>query len=58
EGEVEARGILTYSQSDNPASPFSGDQTRLYSAGKMIRLPFLEREIVADPNLRTVRLRQ
>jgi acyl-homoserine-lactone acylase len=58
QGELDARGILTYSQSDDPASPHAGDQTRLYSAGKMIRLPFTEREIVADPALRTVRLRE
>jgi acyl-homoserine-lactone acylase len=58
QGELDARGILTYSQSDNPASPHSGDQTRLYSAGKMIRLPFTEREIASDPALRTVRLRE
>jgi acyl-homoserine-lactone acylase len=55
---VEARGIVTYSQSDDPDSPHFGDLTRLYSKGQMIRLPFTEAEIAADPALRSVRLRQ
>jgi acyl-homoserine-lactone acylase len=58
DGTVQARGILSYSQSDNPASPYSGDQTRIYSSGKLVPLPFHEAEIRADPNLRTLRLRQ
>jgi acyl-homoserine-lactone acylase len=58
EGAVEARGIVTYSQSDDPDSPHFGDLTRLYSKGQMIRLPFTEAEIAADPGLRSVRLRQ
>ncbi|MFN9453984.1 MAG: penicillin acylase family protein [Gemmatimonadota bacterium] len=58
EGAVEARGIVTYSQSDDPDSPHFGDLTRLFSKGQMIRLPFTEAEIAADPALRSVRLRQ
>jgi acyl-homoserine-lactone acylase len=57
-GAVEARGILTYSQSDDPASPYSGDLTRQYSKGGLVPLPFYERDILADKNLRTLRLRQ
>lgn len=58
DGAIDARGMLTYSQSDDPASPHAGDLTRLYSAGKMVRLPFTEAEIAADANLRSIRLRQ
>ena len=58
DGAVDARGTLTYSQSDDPASPHAGDLTRLYSQGKMVRLPFTEAEIAADVNLRSIRLKQ
>ena len=58
DGAVDPRGILTYSQSDNPASPYFADQTRLYSKGQWLRLPFYEKDIVADKNLRTLRLKQ
>jgi len=55
---VDARAILTYSQSDNPASPHYADQTRLYSQGEWIRLPFYEEDIMADPNLVIVSLQE
>ncbi len=58
DGTVDPRGILTYSQSDNPASPHYADQTRLYSRGQWLHLPFHEKDIVADKNLRTLLLRQ
>jgi len=58
DGAVEARGILTYSQSDDPASAHSGDLTRQYSKGGLVPLPFYEKDILADKNLRTLRLRQ
>jgi acyl-homoserine-lactone acylase len=58
DGTLDARGILTYSQSDNPASPHYADQTRLYAQGQWLRLPFYEKDIVADKNLKTLRLRQ
>jgi acyl-homoserine-lactone acylase len=56
DGNLDARGLLTYSQSENPASPHSADQTHLYAEGRWIRLPFREEEILADPNLETLRL--
>jgi acyl-homoserine-lactone acylase len=56
EGHVEAHGILTYSQSQEPDSPHQADQTRLYSRGEWISLPFTEAQIAADPNLRIVEL--
>jgi acyl-homoserine-lactone acylase len=45
------RTILTHSQSANPESPHSTDQTRLYSDKQWITVPFTRREIAADPNL-------
>jgi acyl-homoserine-lactone acylase len=58
EGRVEPRGILSYSQHEDPNAPHGGDLTRLYSKGQMIALPFTEKEIVADAQLRVLRLRQ
>lgn len=55
---VDARAILTYSQSDNPDSPHFADQTRLYSQGEWIHLPFYEEEILSDPGLVTMTLRE
>jgi acyl-homoserine-lactone acylase len=56
DGELDARGLLTYSQSEEPDSAHSTDQTRLYSRGEWIKLPFTEQAITQDPNLRTLRL--
>ena len=58
DGTVDPRGILSYSQSEDPASPHFADLTKLYSAGQWLRLPFYEKDIVADKNLKTLRLRQ
>lgn len=55
-GDPEVWALLTYSQSQEPDSPHYADQTRLYSRGEWLRLPFREDEIAADPNLRTVRV--
>jgi acyl-homoserine-lactone acylase len=58
EGRVNPRAILTYSQSDNPASAHYADQTRLYARGEWLQLPFTEEEIADDPDLRTLVLRE
>ena len=58
DGRVDPRGILTYSQSEDSASPHYADQTKLYSQGQWLKLPFHEKDIVADKNLRTLRLTQ
>ncbi|MBM0104233.1 acylase [Steroidobacter sp. S1-65] len=47
-GELDARGLLTYSQSEEADSPFAVDQTRLYSTGQWLHLPFTQAEIAAD----------
>ncbi len=56
EGQLDAKGILTYSQSQEADSPHYSDQTELYSQGKWLSFPFTEKEITSDPNLTVVRL--
>lgn len=55
-GELQSQGMLTYSQSPEPESPHYADLTELYSRGEWIDFPFSEEEILADPNLRTLKL--
>lgn len=57
-GKLDARGILTYSQSQEPGSDHFSDQTHLYSQGEWLDLPFTEEEIQADPNLKTLSLQE
>lgn len=47
-GNPDARAILTYSQSQEPESSHYSDQTRLYSAGRWIKLPFMEDHIARE----------
>jgi acyl-homoserine-lactone acylase len=42
-----AEGILTHSQSTDPASPHYGDQSPVYSAKGWIPLPFCPEEVEA-----------
>ncbi|MDX1482351.1 MAG: penicillin acylase family protein, partial [Woeseiaceae bacterium] len=58
DGALDARGILAYSQSPEPESPHYADQTRLYSRGEWIDLPFTAADISSDPNLRIVTIRE
>jgi acyl-homoserine-lactone acylase len=44
-GRVDARTILSYGQSENPLSPYSSDQTRLFSQGRWVRFPWTDAEI-------------
>lgn len=55
-GKVNPRGILTYSQSQEPDSPHYADQTELYSKGQWIDFPFHEEDIVNNPDLRSLHL--
>ena len=48
---VDARTILTYSQSTNPNSPYFADQTRMFSEKQWVDEAYCEDEIMADPNL-------
>ena len=47
-GGVDARGLLTYSQSSDPANPHYKDQTELFSVEGWHDLPFRPGEIRAD----------
>lgn len=49
-----ARTLLTYGQSSNPLSPFSADQTRLFSQERWVTSRFCERDILTSPRLRVV----
>ena len=51
---VNARGLLTYSQSTNPASPYFADQTKVLSSEKFVKFPFTDTEIAADPKVTPV----
>jgi acyl-homoserine-lactone acylase len=51
-----AEGILTYSQSSNPASVHFSDQTRKYAAGEWIKLPYTDAQIKADANYKIVQI--
>lgn len=51
-----ARTLLAYSQSSDPGSPHHSDQTELFSAGRMVRGRFCEKDILSSPALRVVRV--
>ncbi len=55
-GAPDARAILTYSQSQEPDSPHYSDQTRLYSEGRWLRLPFTDAQIEQARTLRRITL--
>jgi acyl-homoserine-lactone acylase len=52
----DARAIVTYSQSTDPANPHFADMTRLYSNYGWVRMPFAEGDIRRDPNLKVLHL--
>lgn len=47
-GGVDARTILTYGQSDDPTSPWSADQTLLFSQKKWVTFPWTSTQIAAQ----------
>lgn len=51
-----ADAILPFSQSSDISSPHYADQMKLFACKKWVRLPFTEEDILADPNLRSLRL--
>jgi len=57
-GNPVAQGMLTYSQSTDPASPWYADQTLVYSRKEWPKLPFTQERIKADPQYRTITLRE
>jgi acyl-homoserine-lactone acylase len=48
-GRPSGSAILSYSQSENPESPFYADQTRLFSQEQWLPMRFTETDIKADP---------
>ncbi len=44
-GRVSARTILTYSQSTDPTSPWSADQTRLFGRQQWVTFPFTKAQV-------------
>lgn len=54
----EAYGILTYSQSTNPANPHFADMTGLFSRERLVRLPYQPDDISSDPNFVSFKLRE
>lgn len=53
---VQAYTFLTFSLSDDPASPHYGDYTRRYANKQWLRLPFTEPEITSSPGYTTTPL--
>jgi acyl-homoserine-lactone acylase len=51
-GAVEAKALLTFGESGNPASPHFSDQTRLFSQKKLRECRWTEASILTDPALR------
>ncbi|MCW2781222.1 MAG: peptidase penicillin amidase [Marmoricola sp.] len=53
-GRVDAHTILTYGQSDNPASPWSSDQTRMFAKKQWVSFAFTPAAIRRDSISRNV----
>jgi Penicillin amidase len=47
------RSILTYSESENPNSPYFADQTRMFSKKEWVDPPFCASELTDNPSLST-----
>jgi acyl-homoserine-lactone acylase len=47
-GRVDARTILTYGQSENPRSPYSTDQTRMFSQKRWVHFAWTDAQIRKD----------
>jgi acyl-homoserine-lactone acylase len=47
-GRVDARTILTYGQSENPRSPWSTDQTRMFSRQQWVHFAFTPAQVRKD----------
>ncbi|CAI9408757.1 penicillin acylase family protein [Nocardioides sp. T2.26MG-1] len=47
-GRVDARTILTYGQSEDPRSPYSSDQTRMFSRKQWVRFAWTDAQVRRD----------
>ncbi|EJL02408.1 acyl-homoserine lactone acylase PvdQ [Pseudomonas fluorescens Q2-87] len=54
----QAQGLLAFSISSDPASPYSADQTRAFSQKQWSVLPFTEQQIKADPHYQALIIRE
>ncbi|WP_413791193.1 MULTISPECIES: bifunctional acylase PvdQ [unclassified Pseudomonas] len=54
----QAQGLLAFSISSDPASPYSADQTQAFSQKQWSALPFTEQQIKADPDYQAVTIRE
>ncbi|MBV7548226.1 acylase [Pseudomonas sp. PDM26] len=54
----QAKGLLAFSLSSDPASKFSRDQTQAFSRKQWSVLPFTEQQILSDPNYQVQTIRQ
>ena len=54
----DARAVVTYSQSTDPANPNYADMTKLFSNYGWVTMPFAEGDIRRDPNLQVLKLRE
>jgi acyl-homoserine-lactone acylase len=54
----QAVGVLAFSESSNPASPYAKDQTQAFSEKKLRPLPFTEAQIKADPHYQQQRIKE
>ena len=53
-----AQGLLAFSLSSDPASPYSVDQTQAFSKRQWSVLPFTEQQIKADPHYQAMTIRE
>lgn len=58
ENGPQAKGLLAFSLSSDPASKFSRDQTQAFSRKQWSVLPFTEQQILSDPNYQVQTIRQ
>jgi acyl-homoserine-lactone acylase len=56
-GGLQARALLTYGNSSDPASPHFRDQLELFARGELRPVLFTEAQIAADPALVTEELK-
>ncbi|MBZ9782585.1 acylase [Pseudomonas sp. REP124] len=54
----QAKGVLAFSLSSDPASKYANDQTLAFSKKQLSVLPFTEQQIMADPNYQVQTIRE
>ncbi|MHC8320166.1 bifunctional acylase PvdQ [Pseudomonas sp. GB2N2] len=54
----QAKGLLAFSLSSDPASQYANDQTRAFSKKQLSVMPFTEQQITADPHYQVQTIRE